>query len=488
MPLLLPSSPLSGISLIENVSVEVTSHSHRLEKDINVLLRTALHAKRSPRPLLSASFGQLLVDILKHHLPALLERTRKFANQASCNTLIGHLSAACSASHENKVGAEEIKGRCRRARCLYIMQHEWAVVGPGDKIDYIVSDDATTCHLVGIREPCTGVVGLAHVDAVEVVPDLVAVEDAVQKESMLRLGRHVGNAPGGYRRPTEPLTLDLFLVGGYEGDSEGGLLTAAILQHFQSTSVHNYNLQLALVSSLNTCTLPSAFSSSSMTPSVPAPLCRSLGFVIEPPRHPAAAAPSKASGSCDLFGAHVLTGDVPESLRGPMRTLRALRLWGRGSRRLVQVRLAHSLGEAEEAVFDQEDIANSSRCSRPQPKSVPSFSCPPSAPSASNSEVSIVINPFRFRCSEDIKALACLEDEALKLETSTSPAIESPFFVSDIRAVLKMNQTAFPEDFFGPRVLQPLLVPLHAVEAATLLTAESKGGEERRGNRRINVT
>ena len=47
-------------------------------------------------------------------------------------------------------------------RCLYVGQREMAVIAPGDNMNMIGSEDATTCHIVVIRDKHTGVTGLAH--------------------------------------------------------------------------------------------------------------------------------------------------------------------------------------------------------------------------------------------------------------------------------------------------------------------------------------
>ena len=47
-------------------------------------------------------------------------------------------------------------------RCLYVGQREMAVIAPVDNMNMIGSEDATTCHIVVIRDKHTGVTGLAH--------------------------------------------------------------------------------------------------------------------------------------------------------------------------------------------------------------------------------------------------------------------------------------------------------------------------------------
>ena len=52
-------------------------------------------------------------------------------------------------------------------KCLYVGQREMAVVAPGDNVNMVGSEDATTCHIVIIRDDHTGVTGLAHIDSDE---------------------------------------------------------------------------------------------------------------------------------------------------------------------------------------------------------------------------------------------------------------------------------------------------------------------------------
>ena len=49
-------------------------------------------------------------------------------------------------------------------KCLYVGQGGVAVVAPGDNVNMVASDDATTCHIVILRDVHSGVTGLAHLD------------------------------------------------------------------------------------------------------------------------------------------------------------------------------------------------------------------------------------------------------------------------------------------------------------------------------------
>ena len=49
-------------------------------------------------------------------------------------------------------------------KCLYVGQKEVAVVSPGDNVNMVGSEDATTCHILILRDGHTGVTGLAYLD------------------------------------------------------------------------------------------------------------------------------------------------------------------------------------------------------------------------------------------------------------------------------------------------------------------------------------
>ena len=51
-------------------------------------------------------------------------------------------------------------------RCVYVGQREMAVGARGDGLEILGSEDATTCHIVIIRDVSSeaGVTGVAHID------------------------------------------------------------------------------------------------------------------------------------------------------------------------------------------------------------------------------------------------------------------------------------------------------------------------------------
>ena len=71
-------------------------------------------------------------------------------------------------------------------RCLYVGKREMPVIAPGDNMNMIGSEDATTCHIVIIRDKHTGVTGLAHLDTHQ-SEDLLTLEKEISKR--IRLAR-----------------------------------------------------------------------------------------------------------------------------------------------------------------------------------------------------------------------------------------------------------------------------------------------------------
>ena len=505
MPVLLPPGSIPASSIEDGKEAPLLPFL--TDEDVLPLLRTALQAKRGFGTSPPTSFGQLFIDLLTRKQPALLERTRRFASDAASNTLAAHVPPPSPTTNGKGGGREGGKGGSQRPRqrFLYIVQHEWVVVTPGEGVDYIASDEATTCHLVAIRERGSGVVGLAHVDSPEAVEDLSAMEAAVEDRARAWRRCDTAAAAGAGAANDMPLALDLFIVGGYDGDSEAGLLTAVLLRHFVSESQRTYRLQLALVSFLNTSPHPSPSSSSSSS-TVPAPTCRSLGFILASGGG-SEGGQERHRGTPDLSGGYggVFTGDVPKGLRGPKHTLRALRLWGWGVRNLIQVQVQSQKqkeieAEAEAAAIPQlynlraakkpsdlskEDSSSSTSSSPSSSSSTATTTAAAAAAAAAataaaaaegGEEVVISITPFPFKPSKQIHALSLLSDEKLIKETSTSPAVESPSFIRDIRAVLTLLSTAKPEDFFGPSVIQALVVSLPCVDIGRAVEEEAKEG------------
>ena len=63
--------------------------------------------------------------------------------------------------------------------CLYVGQREMAVLTPEDGMELVGSEDATTCHILVLRESTSSTVGLAHLDS-EDPAQLLALEREVR--------------------------------------------------------------------------------------------------------------------------------------------------------------------------------------------------------------------------------------------------------------------------------------------------------------------
>ena len=73
-----------------------------------------------------------------------------------------------------------------RERCVYVGQREMAVASAEDAagVELLGSEDATTCHVVVLRDAAAGVTGLAHIDSDE-PGQFLALERAVRDRSGL---------------------------------------------------------------------------------------------------------------------------------------------------------------------------------------------------------------------------------------------------------------------------------------------------------------
>jgi hypothetical protein len=273
----------------------------------------------------ASSFSELWRAFLQQH-PQLLQRTEALLPQDGL-------------------------GRTGPVKLLYVKQQEWAVAAPGQGLDAVVSDEATTCHIVALRNRTTGAVALAHLDSPMSVRGMAALEAAVAGET----------------RPGDGEALDVYIAGGYMEPSAEAL-SAALLQYLACDGARTYSLQVARMSSSNTAEALG----------VQGPVCRSLGIWL-------------SDGAA-------FSGPLPEAARGPARQLRGARMWG----------------------------------SRP-PTDEP-LTQVPYLPASSE----VVIVPYRFLPRPWLAQLLALNDRELLQRTSTSPELEGPTFVADMRATLAM--------------------------------------------------
>eukprot|EP00092_Neocalanus_flemingeri_P071761 GFUD01088222.1.p1 GENE.GFUD01088222.1~~GFUD01088222.1.p1 ORF type:complete len:338 (+),score=87.59 GFUD01088222.1:223-1236(+) len=123
-------------------------------------------------------------------------------------------------------------------KCLYVGQRELAVVAPGDNVNMVGSEDATTCHVVILRDIHTGVTGLAHLDNEE-------------PNDFLRLEKEVRDR-NGYTKDQDILEYSVSILGGYEDEnSTSEEITEMLLAVMQGLKA-KFTLQLACTGSLNT--------------------------------------------------------------------------------------------------------------------------------------------------------------------------------------------------------------------------------------------
>ena len=113
-------------------------------------------------------------------------------------------------------------------RCLYVGQREVGVAGPEDSLELLGSEDATTCHIVILREVESGVTGVGHLDSEE-PGQLLALERAVRDRAGVR----------SVTRQLDTMEYTVSLLGGYKdenGTSEE--ITDCLLSVMQVPQMH----------------------------------------------------------------------------------------------------------------------------------------------------------------------------------------------------------------------------------------------------------
>ena len=126
-------------------------------------------------------------------------------------------------------------------KCLYVGQREVAVVAPGDNVKMIGSEDATTCHIVILRDVHTGVTGLAHLDNEE-PNDFLTLEREVRDRQGVRQ----------VTRELDTLEYTVSILGGYDDEnSTSEEITEMLIMVMQGLKAR-FILQLACTGSVNT--------------------------------------------------------------------------------------------------------------------------------------------------------------------------------------------------------------------------------------------
>jgi len=128
-------------------------------------------------------------------------------------------------------------------RCLYVGQREMAVAACDDNMDMLGSEDATTCHIVILRDVTTEahVTGVAHIDSDE-PEQFLALERAVRDRNGVR----------SVTRELDALEYDVSIFGGYDDDNRTSEdITETLLSVMQALNAR-FRLQIACIGSVNT--------------------------------------------------------------------------------------------------------------------------------------------------------------------------------------------------------------------------------------------
>ena len=122
-------------------------------------------------------------------------------------------------------------------------QREVAVAGREDRLEMLGSEDATTCHIVVLRDSTTATTGLAHLDTDE-------------PEQFLCLEREVRDRSGvrSVTRELESRDYEVTILGGYEDENNTSEdITDTLLSVMQALKA-TFRLQIAITGKINTFT------------------------------------------------------------------------------------------------------------------------------------------------------------------------------------------------------------------------------------------
>jgi len=327
-------------------------------------------------------------------------------------------------------------------RLLYVAQGERAN-GTSDQYDVVMSDKATTCHIVAFRSSTTRkgdlpLTSLTHLDGPtyeQCVRDMVQEHlehhsrDMSRNESRRKRAKFVEEEKKSddCREPQEEsknnlekdVTIDIHIMGGFDdSDSSSSSITdwllrllARMAKEFKDQSVRVQMVMKTLVVSSSNNTVDSRKSN--------CPIGRGLGV--------------------DLRTGDVFLPDTQEdsSSNGPVSVLRSVRLWSRccaGEGQSHRLSVVHTTKDVDNLWssfgYDANNDIRKEYCL-------------------------FWVQPFRFKSIPDADVLLGLPDELLLQYTSTSPDVEEAGFCKDVRAsitFLKYNCDTKNEDgssYFG---------------------------------------
>ena len=265
---------------------------------------------------------------------------------------------------------------------LYVTQGEMCVTHPHDEvIRYIGSSDATTCHIVIIRDPLTGVAGAAHMDSVH----YSHLDTFICKVRNLLENGQRNETKQDPKTKSEISPLDLYIVGGYQDErGTSGRLSMQLLQYFIEAS-EIFTIRVGAIGSLNTTsvTIDKEEGHNHSRPSS----CKTSNYSHN--------APVLYGAAIELATGRVFPAGFP--YRGPDETLRHLCLSFCGRSNGFKDLYNHKTGELV----------------------IPAFCC----------------NPHK----ENLKYYIQLPDDVFLQYMSTSPKVEPPHFIENQK---KMFHTA----------------------------------------------
>ncbi|XP_049874609.1 protein N-terminal asparagine amidohydrolase isoform X2 [Pectinophora gossypiella] len=285
------------------------------------------------------------------------------------------------------------------AHLLYVAQRELAAVAPHDKnVQIIGSDDATSCIIVVVRHSGSGAVALAHLDGSGTADAAAAMVARVQQ---LAVGYPEGR-------------LELQLVGGFTDPHRySDELFANIMLSFHRLTVE-IDLTLACCCELNTA----------LGGGSPAPLVTGVGVDIRAGDLFPATFPDKGP-ELPLRGARTITGG-PHSAQ-VWQTENRCRLDGPNDRGSCR--------------WQGSNIG------------VDSYGCREVLDIYDNGVGMLRVGPFNYDPLRGVDLWLEQSDDFILQHLSTTPAVEPPHFVHNIRMTLKFIQqhpfpavTVFPDN------------------------------------------
>mmetsp|Transcript_27409 Transcript_27409/g.60888 ORF Transcript_27409/g.60888 Transcript_27409/m.60888 type:complete len:434 (+) Transcript_27409:265-1566(+) len=284
-----------------------------------------------------------------------------------------------------------LSSQTTNARIINVLQGEVAHATPC-QADILVSDHATTCHILAARSvtskssgdvPSTDnnvLASLCHIDQ-------PCYEECIRNMIQLHKSYHSSVKKGG--APTKSsgkITIELHLVGGFKDSKKSSIsLTEHLMGVFgrlarEERDTVDFVFETCAVSCLN-------------DNGSPGPIGRGLAI--------------------DIASGEVYLAKADESVSGPAVALRNCRLWaGASTDKLTVIHTPYS-------------------------------DC-------------IVVDPFDFCFDEDCEWFNSLSDEKMLLETSTSPDVEEDDYCDQIRLALKYMLENDSEEVFGPCCRTPV--------------------------------